>query len=631
MSKMSVSLSPEQYLRYPVEVSPVARSERTESQQAGRANENIVHRCRKSDYSVRYENPWVDALRSARFETIRPAADLEVLKCCEDVIIKYCVPIVDVMNSVVLKNNVPTLRLSRSQESTVGYPIALMYSGIQDSYPLSETARVQIDQWHKRTVLRDNGRERLESQPPDWTKVNKCFAVVVFLPPGELVLDDICVEHRNVHIRDANLRHAFHTLMITIENTRAVVGILTDEKTSLIVDYLSCCYDEDLPMLTSVSTSVTGLRILISSFIYAEADAWDLVRIHPFAAPRLLQGTALDKTSLKDLLDDSQVRKKRWFSDFDLYTMQRVPEFWYKFADWRRHVRDEGLKHLIGAGMTITFEPDAFARRFGLLRSPYPYRTLPQETTDSILTHRERRPRNATLDAAIRSSEDVTLVVHEPIRIGPEHFSQVFSAYVTGCNELVCVKLFDERFFCIPEVDDDECVIGPCEERLGSLHYSEDLARHEECVYHRLSALQGRLLPHCYGFHLFTLPDGWQCYGLVMEKIEGPPIKEIFKTNSQAVQVSLISQMRHGVRALRAAGISQRDWHLNQILCSLRSHDRPEIVFIDFGFSEMYVGDENGTPTTHDLVDVWGLLCLRLGVEDEILDQYWIPPVEYEY
>ncbi|KAJ3521481.1 hypothetical protein NM688_g9012 [Phlebia brevispora] len=604
-------LSPEQYLRHPLEVSPVHMSKPTESQRFKPMSDTILYRCRKSDYCFRYENLWVDALRSARFEPIGLATNLELPKDCQE--------------SQVVEGD------------SVTSPIALMYSGIQDSYSFSETARLQVDRWHKRTIPRHSGTEGQEPHPPDWTKVNKCFAVIVFLPPGELVLNDICVDHRNVQIEDGKLRHAFDILMKTIQNTRAVVGILTDEKTSLIIDCLSCSYDEELPILTSVSTSVTALRILISSLIYAEADDWSLVRIHPFAAQRFLQGSALGQTSLNDLLDDSQVSKKRWFSDFDLYTMQRVPELWYKFAGWRRHVQDEGLKHLISSGMMITFEPDGFARRFGLLRSPYPYRSLPQETTDSILTNRKRRPRNTTLDAVLRPSEDIA----------------VFSAYVTGCNELFCVKLFDERFFCIPEVDDDECVIGPSHTRLGSLHRSEDLARHEECVYHRLSALQGTLLPHCYGFHLvrqehplststsllicispflrFTLPDGWQCYGLIMEKIEGPPFAEIFKASSQAVQASFILQMRHGVRALRAAGINQRDWHLNQILCSQRGQDQPEVVFIDFGFSEMYVGDENGTPTTNDLVDVWGLLCLRLGVEDDMLDQHWLPPLEYEY
>ncbi|KAJ3541498.1 hypothetical protein NM688_g6076 [Phlebia brevispora] len=612
---MSASLSPEQYLRYPVEVCLVNRSEPTESQGAENENEHLPWKCKRVEYYRMYENPWVGALRSARFESIVSDADLELLNNCEDITNTYCVPIVKVVNSVVLKSDVPQLRMLRIPESKGGnplsHPIAVLYSGMQDTDPFSETAPLQVDRWHKRTVPRDDEMEGKEPHAPDWTAVNKCFAVVVFLHPGEFFLGDICVEHRN--------------------NTRAVVGILTDELTSLVVNYLPCLYDEDLPELINVPSSTTGLRILISSFMYGEAATWRLVRIYPTAARRFLQGAAMDQASVNGLLNNSQVKSKRWFSDFDLYTMQRVPELWHKFASWRHYVQEEGIKHLISPGMAVTFEPDGFARRVDLLRSPYPYRPLPQETLDSVMTSRERRPRNTTLDRIVYSSQDIELIVHECIRTGANHFSQVFSAYVIGCDELVCVKLFDERFFCIPQVDEDECTKGPFQSRLGSLHYSEDLARHEESVYHRLSALQGTLLPHCYGFHLFTLPDGWQCYGLIMEKIEGPPLVDAFNAGSQTTQALLLSHIRHGVRALRAAGISQRDWHLNQILCSLRSDEHPEIVFIDFGFSEMYVGDEDGTPTTGDLLEVLGLLGLGLDVDYEMLRQQWLPPLEFEY
>ncbi|KAJ3518818.1 hypothetical protein NM688_g9387 [Phlebia brevispora] len=628
---MSAILSPEQYLRYPVQVSLVDRSYRTpETQDTENESGCPPWICEQIKYSPRYEDPWVNALRSARFESIN--ADLELLNGCEDPTNTYCVPVVNVMNSVVFKDDTPELRLLRSPRSKLlDYPVAVLYSGMQDICPFSETAHLQVDRWHKRTVPHDEQRKVKKRGRLDWTKVKKCLAVIVFLHPGELVLDDVCVEHNNVQITDVNLRRAFRTLMTAVQNTRAAVGILTDELTSLFVDYLPCQYDEDLPELVMVPPSTTDLRMLISSLIYYEANSWNLVRIHSTAARRFLHGAHMDEAFLKSFLDTFQVESKRWFSDFDLYTMQRVPELWFKFASWRQRVQEEGLKHLVSSGMSITFESDGFPRRHGLLRSPYPHRPLPQETVDSVLTYRERRPRNTTLDEIICKSRHTALVVQEAMRTGPEHFSQVFSAYVPGCSELVCVKLFDERFFCIPGVREDECISGPARSRLGSLHYSEDLARHEESVYYRLSYLQGTLLPHCYGFHLFTMPDGWQCYGLIMEKIQGLPLAQIFQTSAPAVQMSLISQMRHGVRALRAAGVSQRDWHLNQILCSLHGHEHPQIVLIDFGFSEVYVGDENGTPTTYDFSDVWGLLYLRLNVTRDTLDKHWLPPSEFEY
>lgn len=92
-----------------------------------------------------------------------------------------------------------------------------------------------------------------------------------------------------------------------------------------------------------------------------------------------------------------------------------------------------------------------------------------------------------------------------------------------------------------------------------------------------------------------------------------------------------VKQIRHGVRALRAAGITQTDWHCNQILCLPHSGSNVGIVFIDFAFALMYLGDEGGLPVRDDLVDVEWMLESRVGVDRAVLEEYWEEPLEFEY
>ena len=203
------------------------------------------------------------------------------------------------------------------------------------------------------------------------------------------------------------------------------------------------------------------------------------------------------------LPSDEDIATKRWFSDFDLYTMQRQPDLWYKFCNWRKHAQDTALKHPLLPGTMMTFEPNAFSRQHGLLRSPYPMHPIPSDTLASATSR--RRTRNTALDRILSAADTSSFIITEVKIAGPDHFSQVFFGRVVGCEELLCVKLFDERYFPIPRVHDPACTSGDPSTRMTCLNYSEDLARREESVYHRLHDFQGCLLPFSYGFHVVCL------------------------------------------------------------------------------------------------------------------------------
>lgn len=288
-----------------------------------------------------------------------------------------------------------------------------------------------------------------------------------------------------------------------MEKTRAVFGVLTDEMSCLVASCRDSESIQDYPSLANVSTSEIPLRLLIANCVYDAAKRWEMVEILSHPPLAWVSGALYDQKVVEDTVNTLDVRHRRWFADFDLYTMQRVPKLWDRFVEWRRDVQEAALRHALVPGSIIRFEREGFTRRSGLLRSPYPLFPLQSNTVNIIKGGRPRRTRNKELDNLLRSSKELSMTVVEKKRSGPKSFSQVFFAHVAGCNETVCIKLFDERYFPIPDdyIDPEAFEFYP-PTRLASLNYSDDLARREEGVYNRSADLQGWLLPYCYGFHV---------------------------------------------------------------------------------------------------------------------------------
>ncbi|KAF7794254.1 hypothetical protein EIP86_005387 [Pleurotus ostreatoroseus] len=298
-------------------------------------------------------------------------------------------------------------------------------------------------------------------------------------------------------------------------NVRATYAILTDELNHVTVSFDDCTKDTSIPYLSIESAEHLQLRLRIAAGIYDVAASRDFVR-NASENPHYVEGALNDPRSGHEASD--HLAEKKRLSDFDLYTMQRSPDLWFDCACWHEKVQQEALNNPISAGSDISIEPGGFARRVGLLRSPYPTQPLPQDTTD-ILRSSRKRPRNKALDRILRSSQCLSMTVVDAVRTGPRHFSQVVTAQLSICDETFCVKLFDERHFPVPWIRDSECIIGPPQYRLLSLNFSEDLARREEA---------------------FTLPDGWQCFGLIMENIEGPTLGTTFPTYNEDMKISMV-------------------------------------------------------------------------------------------
>ncbi|KAF7794255.1 hypothetical protein EIP86_005388 [Pleurotus ostreatoroseus] len=115
LDSMSLKLSPERYLTYPVSITP-ANSESSVTRGAQCRNEPFPFTFKLG--KPPHTNEILEALRFVRYDTLDGDSEFERLTNAEDVIDKYCVPIQKVMNTVVLNDQMPELQLLRGTVSS---------------------------------------------------------------------------------------------------------------------------------------------------------------------------------------------------------------------------------------------------------------------------------------------------------------------------------------------------------------------------------------------------------------------------------------------------------------------------------------------------------------------------------
>ncbi|ETW77207.1 hypothetical protein HETIRDRAFT_429516 [Heterobasidion irregulare TC 32-1] len=353
------------------------------------------------------------------------------------------------------------------------------------------------------------------------------------------------------------------------------------------------------------------------------------------------------------------LRSFRSYRDFDLYTLQRSPAAWHQFVCWRTWAQQQAAnpQTRIKRGSVLRVQCNGFLRNYRPWRSPFPNPRPPQETLDIVA--RYPRPRDAAVDEAIARASQIdnhlTFEIIDVKRAGLDYFSQVFFGKLEGTDTAICVKLFDERLFPCSQQPEYGEGVEP-ELHLFDLNFADDMMRREEGVYcDRLQYLQGSMIPHCYGFHVLTLPDGWEVLGFFMEVIDGPSLWEVGQQNrSPDFQASVVTSVRHLVRALGFAGVDQRDWHLDQILCPrnfpvtvpphgddddacVQSHSaipsHLPMVLIDFAFAPQKLGEDWSRPgyPIHNPSVVKLTLYDEIRVPYDVINDHWLPMMEEEY
>ncbi|KAK1215343.1 hypothetical protein PQX77_022049 [Marasmius sp. AFHP31] len=299
-------------------------------------------------------------------------------------------------------------------------------------------------------------------------------------------------------------------------------------------------------------------------------------------------------------------------SDFDLFTMQRCRDSYKAFVKWKKNAQDSSLSNPLVVNDELLIVVDAFAKREPTLCFRLPLEKPPTDSLD-VLTRRPR-PRSQEVDdlLSLSASSEGTLRyrVTDIIKRECGKFSQVTFGTLLwtskdgkiqrGSEAKLCLKMFDETLFPIPDMDeyDDSNswyahvmgATGP-KYRLGGVYFAPDMVRGEMAVYDRLRYLQGTLLLHTYGFHEIILPSSRSIYGFLMEVAPGDSLSSFpIKEQPEPVQIDLIRRLSEGIRTLRYGGVHQPDWHLGQVI--IHDNEHLDFSFIDFSFVQLRRGVE---------------------------------------
>ncbi|KAF7297276.1 hypothetical protein MIND_00960800 [Mycena indigotica] len=285
--------------------------------------------------------------------------------------------------------------------------------------------------------------------------------------------------------------------------------------------------------------------------------------------------------------------------DFDRFTLQRSFADLEGLLDWKDEESQRLSERPLVPGTSLSVSIDAFRLEESLWRCPFP--NPPIQATTRKYVGRNPRPRLVAVDQILVSGQTLDFRVTKVVRHQSDSFSQVFLGVLYNLDGVesptICLKLFVDALFPVDEdfLCDDFDKRQP-RFRLSSLHYAEDLVRREEAAYDRLKEHQGSLIPHCYGFHRFTVKDSIDAYGVLLEVIPGPSLGKAEPSAwDEDVQRSFIRHLRECQRALLYAGVDQGDYHGEQILLPAGPGYRPEtdsIVLIDFAFAVQRFGDE---------------------------------------
>lgn len=309
--------------------------------------------------------------------------------------------------------------------------------------------------------------------------------------------------------------------------------LLTDGYTSAMIDNRDDArIIEGVPLIKRLiySASEYPVRKMLALFIWNEI--WSLKIFHTVLLrsplPQLLHG-ALNNPAIPKPPSQgaSTLVLPQSFRDFDLYTLQRDKDAWDSFSAWKKAISESCT--LLTTGDTLQVECNGFIKHYSTYsRSPFPDRPVPPEALEVV--SRFSRPRDEVIDTILSQNTTLQFHITKVVCAGRGLFSQVFFGHFgEGLEDnKICLKLFDERLYpkfgalyegpdptdlsSSEESDDtfeeDDDIfnenIEPCG-RLLDVKFAVDMMCCEEAVYDRLEHLQGKLIPHCYGFHIVGL------------------------------------------------------------------------------------------------------------------------------
>ncbi|EPQ50415.1 hypothetical protein GLOTRDRAFT_133969 [Gloeophyllum trabeum ATCC 11539] len=294
--------------------------------------------------------------------------------------------------------------------------------------------------------------------------------------------------------------------MVQCQETEATYAIITDEVRSLVLrSNVDLETDIDAEIFVAEKVSI---RQIITHFVYRETREKGLCVLDYVSSDPVWSGV----TASRNPRPLPRLLLRRSFEDFDVYTMQRDKLAWDDFMIWWKIYDEEaGISGMAPWNLQPgTRLPASQLRIFGegghqvWIPQGRPFIPIPFET--KALVVRRYRPREDHLHHLYAgrvhdpNSQGHSFEISSAISAGRAQYSQTFLGRFDGEGPLMCLKLFDERFFPLPERAWGH-QYRHSRERLTDFNLALDMIRREEAVYKRLEYLQGYLIPHCYGFH----------------------------------------------------------------------------------------------------------------------------------
>ncbi|KAG8878911.1 hypothetical protein FRB97_002100 [Tulasnella sp. 331] len=333
--------------------------------------------------------------------------------------------------------------------------------------------------------------------------------------------------------------------------------------------------------------------------------------------------------------DEDTFRDRKSISDFDLYTLYHDKTQAEQFFRWKARKVQEAMGRPCVVGDILVADANAFDRRYTCPPNAVPLIPFPPHTAAYL--DEARRPQSVGTIEAIQSTDRFEVRITRVMKTAAEG-SQIAAVYeVTLGDQTLCLKVFDDRLY---PIEPPENPSEPLRYWFDGLKTAADSVRTEQRVYQRLVHAQGSVIPWYYGAHSFTLPDGHQTFGILMEFVKGSDPEEAdLGGRTEAEQIAFIKSARHAVRVLQYGDISQLDWESTQIICAPRTQQsssgrlEPSVgcVFIDFTSAT-----QSDTAYNSHQVDDYGNVLEILsdpvvGLPKRLLVEHFEPREDWDY
>ncbi|KAJ8075297.1 hypothetical protein PM082_019633 [Marasmius tenuissimus] len=444
---------------------------------------------------------------------------------------------------------------------------------------------------------------------PEWESEPQPLTTVIIQPPGSICWKDFIAGREEEYngpspFRCLSAMSLMEHIYDYANSTRIPYIVLTDEVHAVTINGFKLReWEENIDNWAYA----LGIHLTLSRKLSLHSVIGAV--IHKVSEPEFHYSAFMPSYFLSGALNGSTAPSENDqpsnFSDFDLFTMQRCRQSYEAFMKWKKNAQANSFSNPLRVSDELLIVVDGFAKREPSLSFHLPLEKPPTDSLDVLM--RRPRPRSQEVDdllsLAARSEGTLRYRITDIIRYEREKFSQVTFGTLNwtskdgriqrGSDSKLCLKMFDETLFPIPDMDEYDGsndwyaramgITGP-RYRLSGLYYASDMVRGEMATYDRLRYLQGNE-----SALQIILPSSRSIYGSLMEVIPGDSLLSFsIGEQPEGVQIDLVRRLSEGVRALHYGGAHQRDWQLGQVI--IHDNEHLDFSFIDFSSVQLRRG-----------------------------------------